>query len=86
MFRDLNDNERQQYQTNRGAYVSTVINDSPAYNADILPGDVILRINGQTINGQAGLTESFKAVRGQTVEVTVVRQGQTLAKRVSVLD
>jgi len=86
MFRDLNDNERQQYQTNRGAYVSTVINDSPAYNADILPGDVILRINGQTINGQAGLTESIKAVRGQTVEVIVVRQGQTLAKRVSVLD
>jgi membrane-associated protease RseP (regulator of RpoE activity) len=86
MFRDLNDAERQQYQTNRGAYVSTVIDGSPAYNADILPGDVILRVNGQTINGQAGLIDSINAVRGQTVEVTVVRQGQTVSKRVSILD
>lgn len=86
MFRDLNDTERQQYQTNRGAYVSTVIDGSPAYNADILPGDVILRINGQTINGQAGLMESINTDRGQTVEVTIARQGQTVSKRVSILD
>jgi hypothetical protein len=86
IFRDLADSERQQYQTNRGAYVSTVIDGSPAYDADILPGDVILRINGQNLNGQAGLMEAIDANRGQTVDVTVVRQGQMVSKRVAVLN
>ena len=46
-IQDLTDSERQQMQTNRGAYVVSVVDGSPAYEIDILPGDVIVAMNGQ---------------------------------------
>lgn len=85
-YRDLTDSERQALQTNRGAYITTVVDNTPAYNADILPGDVIVAINGQAPSGEAGLTDLINADRGQTVEVTIVRAGQILSKRVSILE
>ncbi len=39
-FRDLNDDERQALQSNRGAYIVTVVDGSPALKADILVGDI----------------------------------------------
>jgi membrane-associated protease RseP (regulator of RpoE activity) len=86
LYRDLSDFERQQLQTNRGAYVSTIIDGSPAYNSEILPGDVIVGVNGQVMGGAAGLTELLNENHGQTVQVTVVRDGRTLSKQVSILE
>jgi hypothetical protein len=86
IVRDLNDSERQQLQTNRGVYITTVIDHTPAYNADILVSDVILGINGQPLNGQAGFTDPVNANRGQTVELTIIRSGKTLSKQISILD
>jgi membrane-associated protease RseP (regulator of RpoE activity) len=85
-FRDLTDSERQLLQTNRGAYVVTVVDNSPAYNSDILPGDIILAINGQAASGYAGAVELLKTNQGRTVDVTIVRAGKTLSKRVSIHD
>jgi PDZ domain len=84
--RDLTDGERQQLQTNRGVYVTTVVDNTPAYNADVLPGDVILAINGQAPNGVDALTDFINADRGQTVELTIFRAGKILSKRVSILE
>jgi PDZ domain-containing protein len=86
IFRDLNDSERQQFQTNRGAYVATVVDNTPAYNGDILPGDVVVGLNGQTPNGAIGLTEMINANHGQTVDVTVIRAGNTISKRIGILE
>ena len=38
--------EKTQYQTNRGLIVRRVVNRSPAFNANIIPGDIILEIDG----------------------------------------
>jgi hypothetical protein len=84
--RDLSDRERQQLQTNRGAYVITVVDNTPAYNSDILPGDVIVGANGQVPNGEAGLTELLSENRGRTVGITLIRAGKTLSKQVSLLE
>jgi hypothetical protein len=85
-LRDLTDSERQVRQTNRGAYVVTVVDNSPAYNSDILPGDVIVSINGQSPSGYTNCFELINANRGRTVEVTIVRFGKTLSKHVSLLE
>jgi membrane-associated protease RseP (regulator of RpoE activity) len=85
-FRDLTDGERRQLQTNRGALVNTVVDNSPAYNSDILPGDVIVAFNGQTPSGASGLMDLINANRGRTVEVTIVRAGKVVSKHVSILD
>jgi hypothetical protein len=82
-FRELTDGERQQMQTNRGVYVTSVVDGTPAYASDILPGDVIMGMNGQIANGTAGLQQLIKANRGQTVEISIVRAGKPLSKQVS---
>ena len=86
LFRDLNEGERQEFQTNRGAYVVNVVDNTPAYDSDILPRDVIIGINGQAPNGSVGLTDMLNANHGRTVEVTIVRAGKTLSKHISILD
>ena len=53
--RDLNDAERQELQTNQGVVVLTIVDDTPAFRADILPGDVILTIDDVRVSNQ----ESF---------------------------
>jgi S1-C subfamily serine protease len=85
-IRDLSESERQQLQTNRGAYVRSVVDNTPAYNSDILPGDVIVGVNGQAANGYSGLVDLIDANRGRTVEVTVIRAGKTVSKQVSILE
>ena len=86
-LRDLSDSERQQFQTNRGAYVITVVDDSPAYNSDILPGDVIVGINVQAPeHGYTGLNQLIDTYRGRTVTVSIVRGGKMLSKQVSILE
>jgi S1-C subfamily serine protease len=70
-------------QTNRGVYVTSVVDGTSAYESDILPGDVIVALNGQTANGIAGLTELIGANRGRSVEIAIIRAGKPLTKRVS---
>lgn len=82
-WRDLTDGERQQLQTNHGVYVTTVVDDTPAYQSDILPGDVITAIDGSRIDGPADANEMLSTRNGRTVELTIVRQGKTISKTVA---
>jgi hypothetical protein len=83
---DLTDTQRQQFQTNRGAYVKTVVDNTPAYNSDILPGDVIMAVSGQVVSGEAGLLELINENRGRTVEISLNRAGTPVTKQVSILE
>jgi membrane-associated protease RseP (regulator of RpoE activity) len=86
LCRDLTDSERQEIQTNRGAYIVNVVDGTPAYESDFLPGDVILSLDGQSANGFTGLLELVNANRGRTVEIAILRGGKRLSKRVSILE
>jgi hypothetical protein len=85
-FRDLNDDERRQLQTNRGAYINLVVDGSPAYESDILPGDVIVAVNGHAVNGSAGLSDLLRPNGGHTVQFTIIRQGKLISKSASLLE
>ena len=43
-------NIRRFIKRNRGVYVILVLDDSPAYYADLLIGDIIISIEGEEIN------------------------------------
>jgi hypothetical protein len=81
--RDLNDGERKKIQTNKGVHIVLVANDSPAFNADILPDDVILDLNGQPVT-PTQLMDSLKNAAGQKVELLIVRDGKKLTKTVQI--
>jgi hypothetical protein len=85
-LRDLNDEERQAIQSNKGAFVIVVIDDSPAYQADILPGDIIFEINEQAIGNAESAKAEYNKYLGQTITVLLYRQGKPVKKTVQLLD
>ena len=63
-------------------YVSAVITDSPAYNADIRPGDLIIKVGmrrTKTLKLQ-DLTHKLSQKVGKKIKMTILRNDQKLKK------
>ncbi len=82
IWRDLTNEERTALQSNSGVYVENVVNDSPAFLNDVLVGDIIVKIDGQTIYGQQAASNALRQRRIQEVELTIYRNGQFIEKKV----
>lgn len=82
-YRDPNDNERQAMESNRGVVLTVIVNDSPAFRADLLANDIVTEIEDQPIYGEAGFSDALGANLGRTVTLTVVRNGKSLTKSVA---
>jgi hypothetical protein len=67
---------RQQLERNTGVFVWIVMNDSPAFNANVLEGDVILKFNGEDVTSASDFVEKCAKLAGQKVEVEIWRNGQ----------
>jgi putative serine protease PepD len=64
--------------TRRGAGVASVVADSPAGDAGIQEGDVIVAIDGDAVNGPESLTAFVRErAAGDEAVLTVVRDGST---------
>jgi serine protease Do len=63
--RDMNDEERQIAQTNMGAIVRVIINDTPAFYADVLPGDRLLEIDGLPVYSAQAYTKMLGEKKGK---------------------
>lgn len=60
----------------KGAYVKSVEMDSPAMNAGLQSGDVIVEMNGTTITDVSGYTEKLLSLSpGESISIAVERQG-----------
>jgi hypothetical protein len=80
--RDLNDSERQQLQTNRGAVIRLVVDGSPAFNADILAGDIVLAIDGVPVTNSEEFQRMLRDRGGRSASLSLWRRGQKLEKQV----
>ena len=78
--RNLNDLERQLLQTNQGVVVLTIVDDSPAYKADVLPGDMIIAMDGERVSNQEGFTRMASARTGRSIKLSLIRQGRSIEK------
>lgn len=78
--RNLNELERQLLQTNQGVVVMTIVNDSPAYKADILPGDMITAMDGERVTNHEGFTRMAAERKGRMIIFSLVRQGRVIEK------
>ena len=60
----------------RGAFITNVVPDSPADEAGLEAGDVIISFNGQEISTAQGLIQAIHSCQiGQRVEITFLRNG-----------
>ena len=63
----------------QGAIITNVQPGSPADKAGILIDDVVLAVDGEPIDGQAGLVAAIRdAEPGQTVKIEIFRDGERL--------
>lgn len=81
-WRDLDSEERARLESNRGLYITSVVQDTPAFLADVLPGDILIGIEGQSIFGQGMANDILTQKRGQVVAIEVNRNGRILEKEV----
>lgn len=66
--------------TDNQIIVISPVKDSPAYKAGILPGDIILKVDGENYNGDS-LTEASNKIKGQegeTVQLQIKRNEEIL--------
>ncbi|MFJ7281385.1 PDZ domain-containing protein [Pseudomonas sp. NPDC099000] len=79
---DLTDKERQERQSNYGVRAIMLTDDSPAYNADILVGDILEALDNEKIKNTNHLSTMIATRLGKKVDVTLSRNGKTITKSI----
>ncbi|GAB4522037.1 MAG: trypsin-like peptidase domain-containing protein [Anaerolineales bacterium] len=70
--------------TDWGAYISDVGSNTPAEQADLQRGDIIVRIGEYTVDEQHSFVNAlFSYQPGDTVEIEVLRDGRHIVKQVT---
>jgi serine protease Do len=72
--------------TSRGVIITQVASGSPADKAGLKVGDIILEVENYKINNEQTLIGVFQEFRtGQTVSLKIVREEETLSKRMALV-
>ena len=70
----------------QGAIITSVQPDSPASSAGIRQDDIVLSVDGEPIDGQAGLVAAIRdAAPGQTVEIEILRGSARLTVKATLV-
>ena len=85
-FDDLTPEARREIGSNKGVIVTTVVNDSPAFMADIFEGDILRSFNDEEIVNSVDFGAKISGAAGQRVEVGVLRGAEMLLKQVELRD
>jgi hypothetical protein len=78
LVQPLSDDLKKQYETNKGVGVFVVINGSPAFNADILKGDLLMSLAGEEIVTPDQFFDIVNRHAGQAVELGLIRDGKSM--------
>jgi len=81
---EISPQDAQRLGTQKGVIVSAVRRGSPAFDADILPGDLLTSIGGHTVFDREGTMTQLLAAYGSDVEMTLVRRGAVSTKTVHI--
>ena len=76
-YAPLTDELRLRLERNTGVLVQIVIRGTPAFGANFLEGDVLLRIGGADIVDVAGFSTQLAQFAGRTVVIELIRGGQS---------
>jgi S1-C subfamily serine protease len=71
----------------QGALIGTVEPDSPAEAAGLVDGDIVIAVDGNTVDGAAGLVAAIRDREpGDEVEITLIRAGETVTVTATLTD
>jgi PDZ domain-containing protein len=78
-YRPLDDATRHKLERNTGLQVFIVIRGTPAFSANFLEGDILLKLNGRDITDAQSLTAELAQLAGQRVTIDLLRGDQPRA-------
>jgi len=73
---NLPDNIRMALKRNTGALISVVLDDSPAFRANLIPGDILIKIDETSIDSALQLSGCLPSFAGKDCVLTVLREGK----------
>ena len=78
LLKDLTPSMRSQYERNTGTFVDIVFEDSPAFYSNVLPGDVIISVDGGAVRNARHAQELMAKVPSNSVisKLGVIRKGE----------
>ena len=76
--RDLTPDETRDFGRNAGVIVNAVVQGTPAFNANVVYGDLIISINGNALRNAKDYVDYVKSHRGQNIILEVIRNGYSL--------
>jgi len=85
-LRDLTDQQRRHIQSNKGASVYVVMKGSPAFENDVLEGDIIRKVNETNIIDAKHCLQIIADNKGKTINVMIIRDGQEIEKQIKLND
>lgn len=81
-FDDLTDELRKKVGSNKGIYITVVVKGSPAFNADLLSGDIIRKLNDTEVIDMAHFSKLGAENKEQQIKLEVFRDGKTIIKQI----
>lgn len=78
----LPDDVRNKLKRNTGAYVYIVVHGTPAFAANVMEGDVIVKIDDADVIDGNGFLAQLAQYQGQTVNLSIIRDGLPVNIRV----
>lgn len=79
-IRPLNDQEKQAIESNKGVAIVTTVKGTPAYENDIVVGDIIRKFNGIPIESCEQLIRLIRQNQGKNINIEINRKGKTVIK------
>lgn len=83
-IRDLTPEIKQQIGSNKGMLIYAVIKGSPAFEADILSGDVLRKIGDISVYDEDSFQRAVTEHEGKEAPVTIFRGGKEITKAVKI--
>lgn len=79
-IRDLTPEIKQQIGSNKGALIYAVIKGSPAFEADIVVGDILRKIGDVSVYDEESFQRALTDYEGKNVAVTILRGDKEITK------
>lgn len=80
----LDDATRRRLQSNSGIQVSLVVEGTPAFQADVLAGDVVLAVAGEPIQSPEHYIQLLDKYEDQSVAFRIDRDGKSIEKQLAI--
>lgn len=82
----IDEETRRRRESNIGVLAQVIVDGSPAYLADILPGDLIVRIGSDPVQSPENFMELVNKYQGQAVTIGLERGDRGMEKQVQIRD